>query len=235
MEKIATFGRFVAILSTLLLTTTTVRAQEEAFPSYIQVSGRAEREITPDRFTLQIEITERDSKGKISVEEQQRAMVSTLKRLGIDPEKQLKVADNSSELLRRKQAVASALYELKLNSMEQMRTAWSALTELNLKSIRLVKADYSRLEEVRRELRMEAMRNARQTAEELATAIGQQAGRCFYIVDWSNDSAPRLYDNAVMMRTKSTVDEESIEAESEPLEFRSTRLSYQVQTKFVLE
>lgn len=211
------------------------RAQEEAFPSYIQVSGRAEREVTPDRFTLRIEISERDSKGRISVEEQQRAMVSTLKKLGIDPEEQLKVADNSSELLRRKQAVASALYELKLDSVEQMRAAWSALTELNPKSIRLVEVSYSRLEEVRRELRSAAMRNARQTAEELAAAIGQQVGRCFYIVDWSNDSAPRLYDNAVMMRTKSAADEEAVEAESEPLEFRATRLSYQVQTKFVLE
>lgn len=235
MKKIATWGRFVAIVATLLLTTTTIRAQEEAFPSYIQVNGRAEREVTPDRFTLQIEITERDSKGKFSVEEQQRAMVSTLKRLGIDPEKQLKVADNSSELFRKKQALASTRYELKLNSMEQMRAAWSALTELNLKSIELVQAEYSRMEELRRELRQEAVRNARQTAEELATAIGQQVGKCFYIVDWNNESTPRLYDNAVMMRTKATTEEMTPEAESEPLEFRSTRLNYQVQTKFVLE
>lgn len=221
----------VALLGTML----PAQAQEEAFSSHIQVNGRAEREVTPDRFTLLIEIQERDGRARNSVEEQQRAVVSALKRLGIKSEEQLKVADNSSELFKKRQALATARYELKLNSVEQMQAAWSALTELNLKRVELIKAEYSRLEEVRRELRMEAMRNARQTAEELAAAIGQQVGRCFYIVDWNNDSAPRLYDNAVLVRAKSAAQEEGLEAESEPLEFRSTRLSYQVQTKFILE
>lgn len=219
----------------LLGAQTPAQAREEAFPSYIQVNGRAEREVTPDRFTLTIEITERDSKGRISVEEQQRAMISALKRIGIDPETQLKVADNSSELLRKKQALASARYELKLNSVEQMRAVWMQLTELNLRSVRLTGAEYSRLEELRAELRREAILNARQTAHELATAIGQQIGKCFYIVDWNNDSAPRLFDNAAVMRTKASVDEESVEAESEPLDFRSSQLSYGVQAKFILE
>ena len=37
---------------------------QEAYPSYIQTNGRAEMEITPDEFYLQIVINERDSKGK---------------------------------------------------------------------------------------------------------------------------------------------------------------------------
>ena len=49
---------------------------QEAFPSYIQVNGRAEKEIAPDEFYLQIIINERDSKGKISVESQQRDMIA---------------------------------------------------------------------------------------------------------------------------------------------------------------
>ena len=51
---------------------------QEAFPSYIQVNGRAEKEIAPDEFYLQIIINERDSKGKISVESQQRDMIAAL-------------------------------------------------------------------------------------------------------------------------------------------------------------
>ena len=50
---------------------------QEAFPSYIQVNGRAEKEIAPDEFYLQIIINERDSKGKISVESQQRDMIAS--------------------------------------------------------------------------------------------------------------------------------------------------------------
>ena len=63
---------------------------QEAFPSYIQVNGRAEKEIMPDEFYLSVIINERDSKGKISVESQQRDMIAALKRLGVNVEKQLR-------------------------------------------------------------------------------------------------------------------------------------------------
>lgn len=234
MKRLIFAVTFAAIV--LLWGEAPARAQEsEAFPSYIQVNGRAEREVTPDRFTLSILITEHDSKGRISVEEQQRAMIAALQKVGIDPEKQLKVADNASELYRKKQSLATTRYELKLNSSEQMISAWQRLSELNLKRVQLLRAEYSALETLRQELRREAILNARQTAEELATAIGQQIGKCFYIVDWNNDAEPRFYDNAVVMRSKAAVTEESVEPESEPLDFRSIRLSYSVQTKFILE
>lgn len=68
---------FLAALAALFLLP--AAAQEpEAYPSYIQVNGRAEKEVTPDEFYLQIVINERDSKGKISVESQQRDMIAAL-------------------------------------------------------------------------------------------------------------------------------------------------------------
>ena len=89
---------------------------QEAFPSYVQVYGRAEKEITPDEFYLQIIINERDSKGKISVESQQRDMIAALKRLNVDIDKQLKVANLSSEFFKKKSSVATAKYQLQLGS-----------------------------------------------------------------------------------------------------------------------
>ena len=79
---------------------------QEAYPSYIQVTGRAEKELTPDEFYLQIVINERDSKGKISVESQQRDMVAVLRKLGVDVEKQLKMANLSSEFFKKNTSVA---------------------------------------------------------------------------------------------------------------------------------
>ena len=89
---------------------------QEAFPSYIQVNGRAEKEIAPDEFYLQIIINERDSKGKISVESQQRDMIAALKRAGVDVEKQLKMANLSSEFFKKNTSVATAKYQLQLGS-----------------------------------------------------------------------------------------------------------------------
>ena len=60
--------RFILAAAVALLALPAAAQVQEAFPSYIQVNGRAEREIAPDEFYLQIVINERDSKGKVSVE-----------------------------------------------------------------------------------------------------------------------------------------------------------------------
>ncbi len=208
----------------------------EQTPDYIQVEGYAVREVTPDEFWLSITITERDSKGKISVEEQQRAMLSVLKGIGIDPEKQLKMADNSSEYARRKQALATAHYELKLPSAEQMHDAWAALSELNLSKVELSKASYSKMESLRSELRQEAIRNARQGADELASAIGQRAGRCYRIIDRNDRLYPSYEDHAVQLRSKNAVSfAEFAEDGATAIDFRPFKLHYQLEACFVLE
>lgn len=98
--------RFILAAAVVLLALPAAAQVQEAFPSYIQVNGRAEKEITPDEFYLQIVINERDSKGKISVESQQRDMIAALKRLGVNVEKQLKVANLSSEFFKKNTSVA---------------------------------------------------------------------------------------------------------------------------------
>ena len=97
---------------------------QEAFPRYIQVNGRAEKEIAPDEFYLQIIINERDSKGKISVESQQRDMIAALKRAGVDVEKQLKMANLSSEFFKKNTSVATAKYQLQLGSSAMVAKVW---------------------------------------------------------------------------------------------------------------
>ena len=93
--------KLILIAAVALMALPAAAQVQEAFPSYIQVNGRAEKEITPDEFYLSVIINERDSKGKISVESQQRDMIAALKRLGVNVEKQLKVANLSSEFFKK--------------------------------------------------------------------------------------------------------------------------------------
>ena len=153
---------------------------QEAFPSYIQVNGRAEKEIAPDEFYLQIIINERDSKGKISVESQQRDMIAALKRA-------------------------------------------------------ILKVSHSKIEQYKAEVRVEAMQNARQSAATLAEAIGQKIGKCFYIYDSNNNVMPVFYDNMAVMRSAKAMGVAEDAAADEPLDFKTIKLQYNVQAKFVLE
>lgn len=207
--------------------------QADPFPSYVQVNGRSEKEITPDEFYLSILINERDSKGKVSVEQQQRQMISALKGLGINVDKQLKMANMSSEYFKRNNTVSTAKYQLKLTSAAMVSNVYAALSDMGISNVSIQRVTHSNIEQYKQEVRLEAIRNAQQVARTLAEAIGQKIGKCFNILDYNNDIMPVMYDNAVFARSMKA---ESAGAEQdEPLDFKTIRLTYNVQAKFVLE
>ena len=227
--------KLIAMAVVALMALPAAAQMQEAYPSYIQVTGRAEKELTPDEFYLQIVINERDSKGKISVESQQRDMVAVLRKLGVDVEKQLKMANLSSEFFKQNTSVAMAKYQLQLGSSGEVAKVWQALDDLGISNISILKVTHSQLDKYKQEVRLEAMRNAQKSAQEMAGAIGQTIGKCFYIYDSNSNVLPVMYDNAVLMRSaKAAADAESA-AEEDPLEFKTIKLEYGVQAKFVLE
>ncbi len=227
--------RFILAAAVVLLALPAAAQVQEAFPSYIQVNGRAEREIAPDEFYLQIVINERDSKGKVSVESQQRDMIAALKRLGVNVEKQLKVANLSSEFFKKNTSVATAKYQLQLGSSAEVGKVWQALDGLGISNVSILKVSHSQLERYKSEVRVEAMRNAKQNAATLVEAIGQTIGKCFYVYDSNNDVMPVFYNNMAVMRSAKAFDAAEAAAEEEPLDFKTIKLQYSVQAKFVLE
>lgn len=227
--------RFILAAAVALLALPAAAQVQEAFPSYIQVNGRAEREIAPDEFYLQIVINERDSKGKVSVESQQRDMIAALKRLGVNVEKQLKVANLSSEFFKKNTSVATAKYQLQLGSSAEVGKVWQALDGLGISNVSILKVSHSQIDQYKNEVRIEAMRNAKRNAATLAEAIGQTIGKCFYVYDSNNDVMPVFYNNMAVMRSAKAFDAAEVAAEEEPLDFKTIKLQYSVQAKFVLE
>jgi len=73
---------------------------------YLETAATYTTEVTPDRIFLNITISEKDTKGKKSIEVIENQMVTALNSIGIDTKKQLSVADLSSgfkkHLLKRK-------------------------------------------------------------------------------------------------------------------------------------
>lgn len=228
--------RLILVAVAALVALPAAAQMQETYPSYIQTNGRAELELAPDEFYLQIVIDERDSKGKLSVESQQRDMIAALKREGVDVDRQLKVANLASEFFKKKTSVASAKYQLQLGTSEEVARVWQALDGLGISNVSILKVTHSKIKEYQEQVRIEAIRNARRNAETLAEALGQKAGKCFYIYDSNSNGVPAYYDNMVLMRSaKASGSVEMAVAEEEPLEFKTIRLEYNVQTKFVLE
>ena len=229
--------KMIFLVATFVLVALSVSAQQaETFPSYIEVNGVAEKEIAPNEIYLSITINERDSKGKISIDEQQRDMVAVLKKLGVKPAEQLKMMDLTSSYFKRGNALAKAQYELKLTSAVEVARVWRALDELGISQVTVQKVSHTDIETFKKEVRADAMRAARDNARALAEAIDQKAGKCFWIADYSS---PVKTTFAVANMKARGVMEESVSfdamVEEEGLEFQTINLQHRVQAKFVLE
>ena len=227
--------KMMLVLAALMVVAASASAQQtEAFPSYIEVTGVAEKEVAPNEIYLSITINERDSKGKISVDEQQREMLAALKKLGVKPDSQLKMVDLTSSYFKRGNALAKAQYELKLGSAVEVAKVWRALDGLGISQVTVQKVSHTDLEKFKAETRTEAIRAARDNARALAEAIDQKAGKCFWIADYS--SPVRTVYAAANLKSRAMVEEASFDAvvEEEGLEFQTINLQHRVQAKFVL-
>lgn len=119
-----------------MLSTAASAQQTEAYPSYIIVTGNAEREVTPDEIYVGITIDESDSRsGKVTVAEQERKMVAELKKLGIDVDKDLQVGDMSGDLksyvLRRDRVQTQKNYVLKVSDAATLGKVFQSLQAPN--------------------------------------------------------------------------------------------------------
>lgn len=213
-------------------------AQSARYENTIEVTGRAQKEIVPDEITVRIVIDETALKQKQSVEKMETDMIKSLKGLGIDTDKDLKIGNMSSQykdyFLKKNTARTSASYELKVNGIQTLGKVYQTLESLGISNMNIIKLNHSRIKEFQEEMRVEALRNAQQVAQTLAEAVGQKAGRAVQIVDYNNEiNVPGPSARAdVMYMSKAAGANDLYETE---LDFKEIKLTYTIQAKFALQ
>ena len=141
----------------------------------------------------------------------------------------------SSEYFKKGNALAWKQFQLKLNTPEQVAQVFGSLNDLGISNVSMEKVTHSQLDQYKNEVRIAAMKSAQANAQTLAGAIGQKAGKCFYIYDSNNNVMPVFYDNMAVMRSAKAMGVAEDAAADEPLDFKTIKLQYNVQAKFVLE
>lgn len=225
----------VILLFAAVLMALGVQAQsEQAFPSFVEVSSSAYREVAPNMVYLSITINERESKGRITVEEQERDMVAALKKLGIDTKTDLRVSDLSSSQLKRSQAVKTKSYQLKMTDVALVGSVYIALNEIGITTINIENVTNTNRDSIEDELRVEAIHNARDNAKLMAEALDQTIGKAFYI--YTHDAMVSTVRNEMNDGVVATFAMKRFDT-PEPVitELRKIRISVQVRAKFVLE
>lgn len=215
--------------------TATAQVVEEKFPCYVEVSGYAERNVTPDTFYISIVLAEKDSKGKISVENQQRDMIAALKRIGVDTDKQLTMVDMTGEYFKKNNTLVTAQYRLKLTSAADVRRAYSLLSDIGISNVSMRSVSYSKIADVRNEVRVESIKNARDKASMLAVALDQTIGDCIRINDYSRDVTEEAVAtiNTRAMKAAGNADAFDMD-DDDSLEFKPIKVTANVNARFVL-
>lgn len=202
---------------------------------YLETQAQVDTLVTPDKIYLNIFIQEKDTKGRVSVEEQENQMAQRFKAMGIDLEEQLVIKDASSNFqkyfLRQKEVLKSKQYSLLVYSGKQLGDVMMALEQLDIANTSIEKTEYSKMDELELQLKTRAVKKAVQKAKALTKPLGQKVGAAIHIVD-NSQYYPR-YNQAPMMEMKA-VSADMGNAQPLNLDFEKIKVETTVNVKFAL-
>ena len=154
---------------------------------YLETSAVVDTLVVPDRIYLSIQISEADTKGKISVEELENRMNNKLIALGIDTKKQLSLTDAASNFknyfLRGKDVLKNKSYTLLVYDAVTAGKVIIELESIDISNIQLIKTEYSKMETLQLQLKQEAVAKAKLQGETILKPLNQNLGKAIFISD----------------------------------------------------
>ena len=226
----------------LLIISTKSFSQTKSFIDlpYIETSAKVDTLVIPDRIYLNISITEKDTKGKISVEELESKMNEKFKSLGINVETQLSLNDLSSNykkyFFKQQDILKSKNYTLVLYDAKISGKVLIALEEMEISNVVLEKTEYSKAEKMLLTLKTKAIEKAKNQAIAMTKPLNQKVGNAIFISDFNSEVLRGLAGSASGIRIRGA---NSISAKKEyvpaDIEFEKIKIETELNVKFKLE
>lgn len=207
--------------------------------NYIEVTGKAELEVVPDRIYLKILVNEKDNKN-LTITDVERKMTNKLQEIGINTSKDLLMKDISSSYKSYRLAKSDILiakeFQLIVRDSKTVNRIYIELEKIGISNITLEKLENSKIEEYRREVKINAIKAAKEKAASLAQAIDQKIGRAIYIKELENryGFAPGA-SNTIMIRGAASINNNTnISSVDIDFEFEKIKIEYSILCKFEL-
>jgi uncharacterized protein len=177
--------RFVLAAAFTLLSFLSFAQERNPYPRTITVSGSAEMEVTPDEIYVQIYLKEYDKKGggKVALDKIRQDFLTAVRSLGL-PDTAITVsrydANNYNPWWRKKnkkeELYASITYQVVLRSTTQIDRLVDLLDDNATQNFYISRTTHTRLEEFRKNLKIQAVQAAREKAQYLAGAVNENIG-----------------------------------------------------------
>lgn len=223
------------ILAALLATTIGAFAQNVDLRRKIEVTGIAEQEVTPDIINVTISLQEyMDGKKHIAINDLEAQLEKAVKDAGI-PSSDFTVNNVSAwnNTYQKKKApdfLASKQYGLRVRDLNKFNQIMSKIDPKGIQATNIESYDYSKMADLKRDLKIKALLAARDKAAYLLAALGEKVGSPINITESDNSSfpQPRMYA-ANMMTFKASADSNVGDSD---ISFKNIKLSFQIQAVF---
>lgn len=207
--------------------------------SAIEVVGTGEMEVVPNEIFLSFTLKERfDGKTKIDIEKQEKELKKNLVKIGIDIN-DLQLADAASDYIKIKRkksdVIASKDYILKVKTTSEIANVFEMLDEIDAFNANVQRVNHSEIEKFKVEVKMMAVKAAKEKASYLLTAIGEKLGKPILIQEREmyEDFQP-LRKTAMMANMVMDTAGDQEEALPE-IGFQKIKLKYSVFAKFAIQ
>lgn len=205
----------------------------------IEVVGTGEMEIVPDEIFISFTLKERfEGKNKIDIENQEKELKKRLLKLEVDL-KDLQLADAASDFItikrKKKDVIASKDYILKVKTTSQIANVFELLDEIDAFDANIQRVDHSEIEKYKSEVKMIAVKAAKEKATNLLAAIGETIGKPLLIQEREQ------YEDQPFLRKTMEIANMSMDAgrkEEAPLPeigFQKIKLKYSVFARFAIK
>ena len=213
------------------------------FPKTITVTGSAEMEVIPDEIYVHVELREYQKKGeaKTNIEKIKSDFLRLAQEIGI-PDNAITIASytgyNEYYHLRKKRRdpdmLASITYQVKFSSSNLMDAMVDKLDDEATRNFLIVGTSHSKITEFRKQLKIQAVKAAKEKGIYLTEAINEKLGKAITVIE----PAEHQYPQPIMLRGNVNYKLESTEGlvkDVQQVDFKKIKLKYDVSVVFALE
>ena len=194
MKKIFTTAILVFIISGVFA------QAPNPYPKTISVNGSADIEITPDEIYVLVTLKEYDKKGtgKIGLEKIKTDFLNACTSVGL-ADSVITIASYEGNPLKKKRSkvelYASISYQVKFNNSKKMDELVNKLDDEATQSFDVVRVSHSKIQEYRKQMRIQAIKAAKEKAAYLTEAVGESLGTAVTITESSQPFVQPQYFN----------------------------------------
>lgn len=203
----------------------------------IDVVGIAETEITPDIINVSISLKEyMDGKNKVTISTLEKQLQKAVNEAGIAKEDFTINSVSSYNYIDPKKKtpdfLASKQYLIRFRDLNKFNQVLSKVDAKGIQSTNINSYDYSKMESIKRDLKIQALVAAKAKAAYLLEAIGEKVGSALAIIDNEDNNFPAPRN--VMYMAKGAMNEAADVPESD-IDTRKIKLSFRVNATFEIK